>query len=136
METVEIRMVRKLIIGLIGLFIIIMGITLHFEYNAGYFWNLNVSIVAGHLLFIVFLIAALRMVFRNDPVITLTSEFIKVRKVTIPWPEITHWQIEKDNDDEYILNVRTSTSDNSTSLSWLEKTPDQIRELIETYKGY
>ena len=34
----------------------------------------------------------------------------------------------------YFLNIKTKDTTHETNISWLDKTPDEIKELIEGYK--
>jgi hypothetical protein len=81
-----------------------------------------------------------RQLIKNEPAIILSKSEITINRRGKPdtylWMQIQGWQIEKDkeNSNRYLI-LETSEGKKSYSITWLEKKPAEIEELIITYSG-
>jgi hypothetical protein len=53
--------------------------------------------------------------------------------VTIPKNEIEHIEIIYLDETGYLLNIKIKSTTYETNISWLDKTPDEIKELLRDY---
>jgi hypothetical protein len=81
-----------------------------------------------------------RQLIKNEPVLTLSKSEITINRkgkpVTYLWIQIIDWYLEKDQEksNTYLI-LETAEGKKSTIVSWLEKKPAEIEELIITYSG-
>jgi hypothetical protein len=82
----------------------------------------------------------LRQLIKKEPVLTLSKSDITInvkrKPVTYLWSQIQGWHIEKDkeNSNRYLI-LETTEGKKSVMISWLEKKPAEIEELIISYSG-
>jgi hypothetical protein len=56
--------------------------------------------------------------------------------VSFLWPQIINWKIKKEEDSgTHYLILETAEKTRKINLSWLEKSPTEIEELLRIYKG-
>jgi hypothetical protein len=81
-----------------------------------------------------------RQMINNEPVLILNKSEITINRkrkpVTYLWMQIQGWHIEKDkeNSNKYLI-LETTEGKKSVSITWLDKKPDEIEALINTYSG-
>lgn len=81
-----------------------------------------------------------RQMIKNEPVLILSKSEIttnrKGKPITYLWSQIQSWHIEKDKESssQYLI-LETTEGKKSVSISWLEKKPAEIEELISAYSG-
>ena len=81
-----------------------------------------------------------RQIIKNEPGLILSKSEITINRkgkhVTYLWSQIRSWHIEKDkeNSNKYLI-LETTDGKKSVSISWLEKKPAEIEELISAYSG-
>ena len=143
MQPIEIRQSKMKLISFIAImFVSQIGIIYFIFFSKDY--NLSTTLklaYAGMLaLIIYFLYFPIRKLIKNEPVITLTKSEITVnvkrKPITYLWTQINGWHIEKDkeNSNKYLI-LETTEGKKSVSISWLEKKPAEIEELIIAYSG-
>jgi hypothetical protein len=74
---------------------------------------------------------------QHQPIIVLADDSIALHQkqtVVIPKSAIQEIEVVPDEDDGYALHIKTEKENHKTSLTWLDTTPDQIKNLIERYK--
>jgi hypothetical protein len=82
---------------------------------------------------------SLRLI-KNKPVLILTEESIEINEgketTRYQWVEINSFRGDRDEHDSkgHYLILETTSSTKRVNLNWLEKTPDQVIELISQYK--
>ncbi len=78
-----------------------------------------------------------RTIFRNRPVLTFRKNEIEISEKGKPvfflWPQITGWEIEKDKSAHYLV-IEADGTKLKVNISWLDKNPDEIKELLADYK--
>lgn len=99
-------------------------------------WSLieKISLPAAYMMMIAGSIYYARLLVLNKTIITLTSEFIKLQDTVYQWSEVNDWKIETDSDNDHKLIIVTNVSQKEIDLDMLEKSPEQIKALIATYK--
>lgn len=81
-----------------------------------------------------------RQMIKNEPALTLNKSDITINRKGKPvaylWSQIQGWHIEKDKEssNKYLI-LETTEGKKSVSISWLEKKPAEIEELIIAYSG-
>lgn len=81
-----------------------------------------------------------RQMINNEPVLILNKSEITINRKGKPvvylWSQIQGWHLEKDkeNSNRYLI-LETTEGKKSVSITWLEKSPAEIEELIGEYKG-
>jgi hypothetical protein len=142
METIEIRQNKKTLIPvLVVMAIALFGMT-YYIYFSGKFDNNNTMKILY-----VFLTASLsyaiyipsKKFFKNEPVLTLSKSEIEINEKGKPlaflWLQVVNWEIEKHEDSGTIyLKIETADKKKKVNISWLDKSPSKIEELLQTYK--
>jgi hypothetical protein len=81
-----------------------------------------------------------RQLIKNEPVLILSKSEITINRrgkpITYLWMQIQDWHIEKDkeNSNRYLI-LETTEGKKSVSITWLDKKPAEIEELINEYKN-
>ena len=81
-----------------------------------------------------------KQLIKNESILTLSKSDITIiekrKPVAYLWSQINNWHIEKDkeNSNKYLI-LETTEGKKSVSISWLEKKPVEIEELIIAYSG-
>jgi dipeptide/tripeptide permease len=143
MQPIEIRQSKKKLIS----FIVIMFVSqiglvylIYFSGNYNLSTTLKVAYAGMLAALIYFLYLPVRKLIKNEPVITLTKSDITInvkrKPVTYLWSQIQGWHLEKDkeNSNRYLI-LETTEGKKSAHISWLEKKPAEIEELIISYSG-
>ena len=68
------------------------------------------------------------VIFETDSIIMNTNKSVTIKKEDIEDVLVTC--IEATG---YFINVKTKDSTHQTNISWLDKTPDEVKELIKVY---
>ncbi|WP_143144149.1 hypothetical protein [Cytophaga hutchinsonii] len=76
---------------------------------------------------------------KNEPVLTFRKSEIEINEkgkpVSFLWLQIIDWKIEKEEDSStYYLTIETADTKKRINISWLDKGPSEIEELLRTYK--
>lgn len=59
----------------------------------------------------------------------------KGKPVSFLWLQIIDWKIEKDQESNtHYLTIQTVDQKKKINISWLDKTPEEIEELLQMYK--
>ena len=97
----------------------------------------TISFIVATVAIIYFTYLPLRKAIKNEPVIVLTDDSIVLntpRSVVIPKSEIRIIDVDYVKESGYFLNIKTDKENHVTSISWLDKTPDQLKSLIKKYQ--
>ena len=143
METIEIRQNKKTLIPMLAvLTAALFGMT-YYIYFTGKFDNNNTMKVVY-----VFLTASLlyaiyiptKKFIKNEPVLTFSKSEIEINKkgkpVSFLWLQVIAWTIEKEEDGgTHYLTIETADTKKKINISWLDKRPNEIEELLQTYKA-
>lgn len=141
METVEIRLnKRRLIPMLVLLTAAFLGMT-YYIYFSGKIESSNTMKVLY-----VFLTASIvyaiyfpaRKFFKNEPVLTFSRSGIEINEkgspVSFIWLQVTRWTIEREDDNgTHYLTIETADTNKRVNISWLDKKPQEIEQLLHLY---
>jgi hypothetical protein len=97
----------------------------------------KVSFFIGVAIFGIFTYSSVIKLLMNQPIIVMEKDSIVLntkRMITIRKSEIEHIDVTHVDEIGYFLNIKTKDTTHETNISWLDKTPDEIKELIEGYK--
>lgn len=140
METLEIRQNKKTLIPMICLLTAaLFGMTYYIYFSGKFDNNSNMKILyiflTGSLLYAIYI--PVRKLIKDEPVLTFSKNSLlvseKFKPILFIWTDITSWNIEKDESTHY-LNIKTANKNKRINISWLEKQPEEIEELINKYE--
>ena len=146
MEKIEIKYNNKrLVLGIIIMMSLVIGVTYMAFFTKTFATNYILKIVTVPLsLFMLYGIYTqlFRKVLDNNSVITLTKTHIEINEdgnpLTFSWSEIKDLRFEKEQSGKSevdILLIGSDTRSGKVNLSALEKSVDDIRSLIKSYRG-
>lgn len=98
----------------------------------------KVSFIVGVIIFVCFMYSPAKKLVRNQPTIVLTDDSIVLhvpKQVLIPKNQITEIDIIYVEETGYFLNIKTESENHQTNISWLDKTPAEIKDLIKKYRS-
>jgi hypothetical protein len=80
----------------------------------------------------------IRKLIKNEPILILSEFGIeineKIKPVSLSWLQIIDWNIEKEKDNNtFYLILKTEDKNRRINISWLQKTPGEIEELVQVY---
>ena len=138
METIEIRQNKKTLIPMLTLLTVALFGMTYYIYFSGKFDN-NTTMKIVYIFLNALLIYAIyiptKKFFKNEPVLTLSKSEIEINEkgkpVSFLWMQISDWKIEKDDDGPtHYLIIETADGKKKINISWLEKRPSEIEELL------
>jgi dipeptidyl aminopeptidase/acylaminoacyl peptidase len=141
MQPIEIRLNKWIWIPMITFLIASLTVMFYITFFSGKFDDktllklLTVGLIAwlGYWLYF-----PVRQMIKNEPALTISKSEITINKKGKPvtYLQIQGWHIEKDkeNSNRYLI-LETTEGKKSYSITWLEKKPEEIEELIITYGG-
>ena len=141
MQTVEIRPSKKLLIAFMGLIALVMvGMTIYIftsdKYADNNLMNLLYVGLNAYLIFSLYKLA--KRLKGNKAALTITKDAIIFddygSEQSYKWRDIQDVSISTDDSTSY-LTLKTLAGEKKVSISWLDKSPTKIKELIDVYKG-
>ena len=96
----------------------------------------KISFFIGVAIFGYFTYSPVMKLLMNHPIIVIEKDSIVLntkKSITIRKSEIEHIDVTHVDEVGHFLNIKTKDTTHETNISWLDKTPDEIRELIEGY---
>jgi hypothetical protein len=142
MTIIEIRRNKKTLIPMLAfLTAALLGMT-YYIYFSGKFDNNNtmkiVYIFLTALMIYAIYIPAKKF-FENPPVLTFSKDELEINEkgkpVSFLWLQIIDWKIEKDEDGPtYYLTIETAIVKRKINISWLDKRPTEIEQLLHMFK--
>lgn len=143
MQPIEIRLNKWKWYPMLTLFVVVQILVFHSVFLSGKYDG-NILVKAMYVLcvsaMLYFARYPVRQLIKNEPILILSrSEITTSRRgkpVTYLWSQIQSWHIEKDKEtsNKYLI-LETTEGKKSVSISWLEKKPAEIEELISAYSG-
>ncbi len=139
MQGVEIRYRKRtllpaLILMSIAAIVISYYIFLSGKYDGGTIWKLVYVLLMAGLAATVYRHA--RKIYSNEPVLIFSTTEFTINepgvKVSLLWPQILFWKIEKEDNTSY-LYVDTADEKRKVNISWLDKTPEEIESLMSDF---
>jgi hypothetical protein len=142
MQTIEIRQNKKTLIPMLAvLTAALIGMTYYIYFSGTYDNNNTMKIVyvflTASLLYSIYI--PTKKFVKNEPVLTFRKSEIEINEkgkpVSFLWLQIIDWKIEKEEDSStYYLTIETADTKKRINISWLDKGPSEIEELLRTYK--
>ena len=141
MQTVEIRPSKKLLIAFMGLIALVMvGMTIYIftsdKYADNNLMNLLYVGLNAYLIFSLYKLA--KRLKGNKAALTITKDAIIFddygSEQSYKWRDIQNVSISMDDSTSY-LTLKTLAGEKNVSISWLDKSPTKIKELIDEYKS-
>lgn len=141
MDTIEIRPNRKYLMPFIGVMILALFFMNYVTFLTDYYEGRSFMWKILSLVLSVSLIASIYKMYRqiksNAPTLVLSRETFTYYKkggpVSYYWSEIASWNISTEDSTTY-LTIEAHGKKDKIGISWLEKSPDQIDELIRGFK--
>lgn len=140
MESIEIRQNKKTLIPVLVIMTISLILVVYVAFFSGEFKN-NKTMTFFYVFAIVSLAYGIfipvRKFLKDEPVLTLNKSEIEInvkgKPVSFLWLQVHDWKIEKKDNNSYLI-IETSETKKKVDISWLEKTPSEIEELMQTFK--
>jgi len=143
METIEIRQNKKTLIPMLTvLTAALFGMTYYIYFSGKFDSNNTMKIVyvflTASLLYAIYI--PTKKFFKNEPVLTFSKSEIEINEkgkpVSFLWLQVIDWKIEKEEDGgTHYLTIETADTKKKINISWLDKRPSEIEELLQTYKA-
>ncbi|RUT67855.1 hypothetical protein D0817_24260 [Flavobacterium cupreum] len=136
MNKVEIRQRKKIVLPflLIGTIIIVgTGFWIFFSERYTDITSKKISFIAGVLIFCYLIYSPVRKLIKNQPIIIFESDSIILnnnKPITIKKNEIECISVTYVNETGYFLYIQTKETIHKTNIYWLDRTPDEIKKLI------
>lgn len=141
MDTLEIRPIRKLLIPFVGILTLGLFFMNYVAFLTDYykarhvFWKILTLALSASLIATIYKLY--RQIRTNAPFIIMSGDhFIYIKKgtpVSYPWSDIDSWTVSAEDSTTYlIINARGSSD--KIGINLLDKTPDQIDDLIRQFK--
>lgn len=140
MEAIEIRQNKKTLIPMLALLTAALFGMTYYIYFSGKFDNNNTMkilyiFLTASLIYAIYIPA--KKFFKNEPVLTFNKSEIEINEkgkpVSFLWLQVIDWKIEKEDGTHY-LTIETADIKKKINISWLDKRPNEIEELLQTYK--
>jgi hypothetical protein len=97
----------------------------------------KISFLVGLAIFTYFIYSPVRKLIKNQPIIVFETDSILLntsKSVAIQKNEIEDISVNYIDETGYFLNIKTKNATHEANISWLDKTPDEIEELIKVYR--
>jgi hypothetical protein len=141
MERIEIRQSKK---RLLPFLILVTGGFVYFTYfiffTGKFDKNNSMKLlyipVAASFVFSMYL--PTKRFIKNVPILVFTNTQIELNEkgdlAPYLWQQVIDWKIDKDRDtDTYYLTIETKDKKRKINISWLDKKPRKIEELLKEY---
>jgi hypothetical protein len=141
METIEIRQNKKALVPMLVILILaLLGMTYYTFFPGKFDNNSTMKLVSGFLtaLLIYGIYIPTRKLIKNEPVLVFRNNELEINQkgkpISISWPQIKRWKIEKDDDGStHYLIIETTETHHKLNISWLDKRPGEIEGLLQRY---
>lgn len=140
MEIIEIRQSKKKLIPMLVLLGLALVGMIYFAFFSGKLDNQSIYkyvylLATASLAYAIF--TSVRKFIKNEPVLTITKSGIEINEKGKPdslvWLQIRDWKIEQIEQNHYLI-IETPEQERKIDISWLDKKPKEIEELIQMYK--
>lgn len=139
MNTIELRLRKKTVFPftIVIILALVLGTSVVFfkdEYNDNLLVKIASILVSTYVLYLLY--PTIKKTKKHEPVIILKENEIILnneKAVLIARHEIQNIEVIYVQDSGYFLSIKTEKENYQTNVSWLDKTPDQIKELITRY---
>ncbi|GGF16600.1 hypothetical protein [Flavobacterium limi] len=140
MNKIEIRQRKKILLLFLlitTVIIVVTGFGVFFSEKYKENTTTKISFFIGVVLFCCFMYSPVRKLMNNQAIIIFDTDSIILNTnfpVTIKTKEIEGLSVTYVDEKGYFLNIKTKETTHETNISWLDKTPDEIKELIKVYE--
>jgi hypothetical protein len=140
MSRVELKQRKKMVLPfLLVCVVVIAGTGLAVFLSEKYMPNTatKIGFFCGFAFFAYFMYSPIRKLIKNQPIIVFETESITLntnKAITIQKKEINDIWVTYIDDTGYFLKIKTKDTTHETNISWLDKTPDEIKKLIKVYR--
>lgn len=136
MNTIELRLRKKTTVPFAVLAILALTVGIYTVFvKDGYSLYVKAIGIVVFMYTLYWLYITIKKLLKNVPIITLNDEAIILNEenVSIPKSEIQNIDVIYIDDTGYFLSIKTDKKNYETNVSWIDKTPEQIKELIKRY---
>ncbi len=142
MGNIEIKPSGKLLIPVVVILIIAVLSSIYFIFISD-IYRKNSMVKLGHILLTVYVVyiigVQIKIIFYREWVLKIGEDSISLKidncYGVIPKTKILEINIENREEDGYFLTVKTKEEKFNVNISWLEKSPKQINDILINY-GY
>ena len=97
----------------------------------------KIYFILSTLLLAYILYHPVKKLLKNEPILVFDDESIthyNPKPVTIPKDQIEQTEVKLIDDEGYFLLIKTKQTEHKININWLDKSPDEIGELLKNYK--
>jgi hypothetical protein len=140
MSRVELKQRKKMVVPFLLIGTVIMvgtGFGIFFSEKYKDDTTKKISFLVGLAIFTYFIYSPVRKLIKNQPIIVFETDSILLntsKSVAIQKNEIEDISVNYIDEIGYFLNIKTKNATHEANISWLDKTPDEIEELIKVYR--
>ena len=141
METIEIKQNKKTLIPMLALLTAaLFGMTYYIYFSSTLDNNNTMKILyiflTASLIYAIYI--PIKKFFKNESVLTFSKSGIEINEkgkpISLLWLQIIDWKIEKEEDSgTHYLIVETTDGKRKINISWLDKRPREIEELLHNF---
>ncbi|MBI3232081.1 MAG: hypothetical protein HYZ51_03320 [Candidatus Doudnabacteria bacterium] len=139
MRRVEVRQRKKMVVTFLLIGAIIMAVTgfgIFFSENYKDDATTQISFFVGVAIFSYFIYSPVTKLIKDQPIIVFDTGSIILntpKRVTIQKEEIEDVSVTYIEETGYFLNIKAKDITHEINISWLDKTPEEIQELIKVF---
>jgi hypothetical protein len=136
----EIKQKKKLVVPfliMVALTIICVGLLSFVSDKYKEDTSSKIYFLLSTLLLAYILYHPVKKLLKNEPILVFDDESIthyNPKPVTIPKDQIEQTEVKLIDDEGYFLLIKTKQTEYKISISWLDKSPDEVREILKNYK--
>ncbi|MCE2996921.1 MAG: hypothetical protein ACK5RG_00815 [Cyclobacteriaceae bacterium] len=140
MSRTEIKQKKKLVVPfliMVALTIICVGLLSFVSDKYKEDTSSKIYFLLSTLLLAYILYHPVKKLLKNEPILVFDDESIthyNPKPVTIPKDQIEQTEVKLIDDEGYFLLIKTKQTEYKISISWLDKSPDEVREILKNYK--
>jgi hypothetical protein len=136
----EIKQKKKLVVPfliMVALTIICVGLLSFVSDKYKEDTSSKIYFLLSTLLLAYILYHPVKKLLKNEPILVFDDESIthyNPKPVTIPKDQIEQTEVNLIDDEGYFLLIKTKQTEHKININWLDKSPDEIGELLKNYK--
>ena len=140
MSRTEIKQKKKLVVPfliMVALTIICVGLLSFVSDKYKEDTSSKIYFLLSTLLLAYILYHPVKKLLKNEPILVFDDESIthyNPKPVTIPKDQIEQTEVNLIDDEGYFLLIKTKQTEHKININWLDKSPDEIGELLKNYK--
>ncbi len=77
-----------------------------------------------------------KMILSDQPVLTISKSFVEINEggnpISFIWPKISNWEVIKGKNNHFLI-IETDEQKKKLNITWLEKEPAEIEELMNQF---